>query len=316
MSASLLAAWCALLVRLGPIQTGAPSTDAVDTEQVRPGVAWRAAPPCPTRAELDRRIEQRIGALPGDAPRADAAVASDRSGGYRMRVTLGRDETASTRELHADDCSTLADAYVLLLAVAVGRTPPAEVDTSAPRRARAGESGVRGHVQAGLLGELGVMPRSSGGGRLRTRWSGRLWSVAAAVHYLAPRTEQLEGNASLSLQRYAAAVTGGPSLRRRWGTIGLLAGLEAGGVIARSRGEASVARAHAPWLAGQSSVAVAIAVSSRVALTASATGLAAIVRVRYRQQPTRELLASTNRFGARVGLGVAVRLYPIPLRKG
>ena len=287
---------------------GSPAA-AADDEVVRDGVVWRAPASCPGSSEIDAKIEAQIGTLPDDAPRADAAVIGD-EGEYRMRVRLVDGEGSTSRTLEAADCATLADAFVLLVAVAVGRpadTSPTEPTRSEPspstgaRPRGRGELGVAGVVEAGLL------PAWSGGANVHGAWTWPRWVVGAMVTYIGPRGQTIGPGATLTVQRYAVGAFGGPVLRRRRFDLGFALGIEAGGAIASSRGPAGVEQPHAPLVAGRSEVRFAVHVSRRVSLTASAAGLLAFTRLRYRHETERTLLASTGAGAIAGTLGIAFR---------
>ena len=285
---------------------GSPSA-AADEEVARPGVVWRAPETCPGSSVIDAKIEVQIGALPEDAPRADAAVIGE-EGAYRMRVRLVDGDESTSRTLEAADCSTLADAYVLLLAVAVGR--PVEASPTEPTRTDPrDETGSRGRGELGVAGvvEAGFLPAWSGGANVHGAWAWPRWVVGAMVTYIGPRGQAIGPGATLSVQRYAVGAFGGPVLRRRRFDLGFALGVEAGGAIATSRGPAGVAQPHGPLVAGRSEARLSLHVSRRISLTASVAGLLAFTRIRYRHETERTLLASTGAAAINGSLGVAVR---------
>ncbi len=100
-------------------------------------IRWTAPPACPSAATVQRRLAE----LAGDDPITNevTAVATVQPHGHRWRLTLAlRDgERASTRQMDADDCATLADAVALVVAtfaqpIAVAATVEDRARSSAP----------------------------------------------------------------------------------------------------------------------------------------------------------------------------------------
>lgn len=284
-------------------------TPAASEDTARPGISWRAPAQCPTAEQVGQRVDERIGPLPPDAPQGDAAVREDGRGGLEMRVSLRVDGVWSTRAVESDDCSTLADAYVLMLAVAMGRDAgePAPPEPAPPSGR---DSELAAEVGAAAFGEVGVLPRLTGGPTIHGALLGGRWEVGVGVAHALPRRVELDDGASLSLQRWSAALWGGPALRRPWGDLSLDAGVEGGGFVGRTRGSAAIARRHVPWLSARASGRGGFAVSPRVSVFVRATVLVGITRVRYRHEDTDELFTRTGRFGGRVSLGVTIRFPP------
>jgi len=221
-----------------------------------------------------------------------------------MRVRLVDGDGSTSRTLEAADCSTLADAYVLLLAVAVGR--PIEASPDDPEPSETSSKTGRGELGVAAVVEAGLLPATSGGANVHGAWAWPRWSVGAMVTYIGPREQSIGPNAALSVQRYAVGVFGGPVLRRRRFDLGFALGVEAGGAIATSRGPAGVGQPHAPLVAGRSEASFSLHVSRRVSLTASVAGLLAFTRIRYRHETERTLLASTGAAAINGSLGIAV----------
>lgn len=275
---------------------------------VREGVSWRAQPACPSPAELAARIEREIGPAPslGTTVTADAVV-TGQPGAYRMRVTLRERDSTTSRSISADDCTTLVDAYVLLLRVSVQRSGPAEPTREhEPAPERFAEIGI------GPVLEAGPFPGLAGGAALWGAGSGPRWTAGLELGFARAGPSSLGPDARLRLQRYAVSGFAGPALRRPWGAVSLTAGAELGGLLAMTSGPVDVTQPHALWFAVHTAVALSVTISPRVSLTAAARGSLSPRRIHFDRAgyPSR----ATGRWGARALVGVALRLPPGPRR--
>ena len=275
-----------------------------EPDAVRPGVTWSAPSVCPSTAQVQMRLHEAIGPTRPEQLRGSARVGSNAQGQWQLDASIVVGDSHTNRVLKATDCDTLADAYVLLLSVAFGRG-----HASAPPPA-ASPPALGGEIEAAGLVEVGALPQWTGGARLHGALTGRQWLAGLGLSYVAPRRLPLAGDASLSLQRYEVAAFGGPTLRRRWGSVAITAGFGAGGVLARARGSATIATRHAPWFAAQSSARLGIKITNRLHARVALVGLAAITRLRYRHVQTRQPLAQTRRWGARATVGLAYNFGP------
>ncbi len=92
--------------------TAAP-TDALASPELR----WSAPPGCPRTEEVQSRVEELLGGpLEGRGVRANATVRSGRDG-WSLDLELHHAGIDERRSLSARECSALADALALLLAV-------------------------------------------------------------------------------------------------------------------------------------------------------------------------------------------------------
>lgn len=111
-------------------------------QPTRPELAlsWEAPAGCPGRSELLGRIEvQRTRSDGGEAVVVRAAVTRLRGGAFQLDLQFGRGEGASHRVLSDPDCSALADATALLVAMALDG--PGHTDL--PGEGRAPDAGAR-----------------------------------------------------------------------------------------------------------------------------------------------------------------------------
>jgi hypothetical protein len=99
-------------------------------------LAWRSAPECPDAAWADRRMRERLGRAPdgtregpGLKARAELTRAGDRFS-LTLLTTLG--DAASERQLEAATCADLAEAAVLMVALAVDPDAVARSEAGAP----------------------------------------------------------------------------------------------------------------------------------------------------------------------------------------
>lgn len=260
---------------------------------VRARVVWDAPRGCPDAAEVDARLRERVAELPPSVA-ATATVTWNDADAYTMRVVLRDAESVSSRTLRADDCSTLADAFTLLIAVTAGAEPP----IAEPAPTIAGEIAVAGHV------EWGALPRVTGGAALGGFVLGRSFRAGIELAYAAPRELPI----AVTLQRYEATALAGPALRRRWGDVSIGLGVTAGGFVATSRGELMLSRRHVPWVAGQASARLAVPLGSRVYFTLGLATSIAFVRVHVRDAMRGDRLVSTGGVNLRGLIGIAFRL--------
>jgi hypothetical protein len=115
----------ALLAWLGlglGFAAAAPAEAAVDDDATAPGLRWAASPPaeCPSSAAIDRRVDALLGGPLAERGRdlaATASLAPADDGGWILDLEIRRDGHGERRELRSDDCSALADALALVLAV-------------------------------------------------------------------------------------------------------------------------------------------------------------------------------------------------------
>jgi hypothetical protein len=268
---------------------------ALGSTDARARVVWEPTQGCPDAAEVDARVRERVGAIPPDLS-ARATITSNAAGDFAMTVVLHDAESVSSRTLRADDCSTLADAFALLIAVAAGADPPIAEPTPPP--ATEGEIAVAGHV------EWGALPRVTGGAALGGFVLGRRFRAGLEIAYAAPRELPI----AVTLQRYEVTALAGPALRRRWGDVSIALGVTAGGFLATSRGELMLSRRHAPWVAGQASARLAVRLAARVYLTLSVASSIAFVRLHFRDATRGDRLVSTGGANLRGLIGLAFRL--------
>ncbi len=140
---------------------------------------WTAPRECPSKAEIVERVGRLVGPMRplADALRARTSVSKDERGGYHGEVARADDPESPPRRIDGDSCDAVAEAIVLILAIAVNpdaamaaettRTADApvapagavvaehpEAAASAADRSRAFAVAGAGIVDSGLLGTV------------------------------------------------------------------------------------------------------------------------------------------------------------------
>jgi hypothetical protein len=275
-------------------------------------VRWDGSGDCERSDRLRRRIALDLGErAPSTATRLDVDAATD-GDRWRARLRLSG-ATALERSFTAPDCDALADAAALVAVVALdpfaiaprvaartrveapapapspGATPVPEpaplpaVPVAAPKPTRT----AREPVHFALRAELGLsafaLPRIGATVGLAPLVEGRRWRVELPLRWSLPREQFLREGVGGRLQLVAANPRGCFVPGRGALGVPLCAGLDAGAMIARGRGDA-LARsdvAATRWLAATLAVAVRWRVHRRFATWLAIEGAVPFGRPRF-----------------------------------
>lgn len=129
--AGIAAAALALATVVAGVEPASSLPEAIE-------LVWRAPPECPGRATVEGYIVAGVEGLGGERRTVSAqalveAVLTKNEQGYRLDLQLSIDGVVLQRQIHADDCSLLARATGLIVAVSVDAALPPEAVNEAMR---------------------------------------------------------------------------------------------------------------------------------------------------------------------------------------
>jgi hypothetical protein len=235
-------------------------------------LAWPEVPGCPDLAWVERRVHERLGrALDDRAPQSlhASAVILTQPSGLTLTLHVEQDGREGVREINASNCSDLAEAAALVLALAIDAshlaqrdsqpadlTPPdpvvPEVETPKPSRAAQRQTAAKvrdddappWRAYAGLLLDVASLPSPSVGPAAAVAYQRRRYRVELAGMWLAPRASSgREGR--VAVNQWALAPTGCADLLGRAITLSACAAVELGRSIGRGRQLSESVRAGA-----------------------------------------------------------------------
>ncbi len=299
-------------------------------------IEWHAPAECPDDTAVEARIGAMLGATPTASERATAEVVGDHEG-WTVELATYIDGAMQTRSLRADDCTVLAEAVAVVVAVAldpvavatsearddgphvpepvaeaapsstaaIDRAPVVASTTRAPHR-RSWWFGMR---VAGGYG-IGTAPGGTGlvglalfaqTGRARIEVEGRWYG---------PR-EIVDDGAGARTQLGTAAALGCVELGRAVVTAPVCLGFEAGALRARGVEVLDPQTVNFPWAAPVARAALAARVHARVRMWLALEGAVLVVRPQLQQGfEAPQVLWQAPPVAARVMLGVEVRAWP------
>ena len=332
MSAASLAA-AALVTMMAAASGPAGQGQAVSLQ-------WDAAPGCPgedaARVDLERLSAGSVRSGDVSETRAEATLRTGTSGA-ELQLTIEHDGQREVRQLHADDCETLARAAVLLIVVTVAPTnatldpppPPTEVpsppteppppvvrapadsgdrpptDSSPPRRNR-----LRLEAWVGPGVALVPAPTLIAGGSVGLAWrtfglslSG--WHALAASSEVEPGIGVEGAITAVGIQAWVGFDAGPVFVPLR---VGLDGGrLSGGGTGARVLPNSTAA----PWLAASAGAGIAWPTHSRIAVQLAADAVIPLVRpgIHLSSGSVEREVFRTPQVAVRVLLGPVLRLF-------
>jgi hypothetical protein len=306
--------WLATVV-VGVALPGLQARAAPPPTSVEPiGVRWSGPGECERAERVRRRIAADLGDRVATTPSELDVRASGDASGWHATLEL-RGAAAMQRRLGARDCDALADAVALVAVIALdpfvltprvhaiahaqevvvpAPAPGIAPDAAPPAFVRAPEPPPRGAgprsrpaIHAALRVELGVsafaLPGIGPVVGLAPVLDGGRWRVEMPLRWSSPRERVVRDGVGGRLQ-LAAANPRGCWVPGR-GAIGvpLCAGIEAGAMIARGRGEglASTTTAASRWVAATLSVAVTWRVHRRFSTWLAVEGAVPFGRPRF-----------------------------------
>jgi hypothetical protein len=160
---------------------GAPAPDELPLR-----LSWSAPDGCPSassvRAEIRRRVDLAAGGQVSDLISAEAEIRATSSGAFQLslRTTVG--QTVGERELSGPDCSQLADAAALVLALLIRPQTAAEPPRATPPVVEQPRTGQPAHLPRFAVGMGGVvayrvLPSLTEGLDLRFVMQGARWAA-------------------------------------------------------------------------------------------------------------------------------------------
>jgi hypothetical protein len=236
---------------------------------------WPTVAGCPTRVQVEQRIEAQLARTLGDGSvplAARASIASDESG-FTLRLSTQRGSERGERQFSARTCSEVAEAAALLLALSLAEPEPEPEPELAPDRQPppATPSGPRSdsidvELFAGALGEAGFMPRVAAGAELGV---GALWKRSHLDLWglLLPAVESDRvGAASVRVALFTVRAGYCHDLLRSRVTLSACGGVEVGGARGRGIGLASRRDSTLLWSAAFVSLRASLALTRHFGL--------------------------------------------------
>lgn len=329
----------ALALQAGPVPNGGDEIDALDPMVLR----WIAPAECPTQRDVGTRVRALVGPETSLDGRAHVQVVR-RGSRFDATVSLQTDAGATTRSLGAEDCTAVADAVALVIAVGLDplavstvvrdaeaptivpppETPPREPDAT-PTRARATdpprvrapaspsperpELGLRGFTQGAAA--IGVLPRvgAAVGGGLALRMGAARLELSGAHQigrsYRHPDVPRSGALVDATVGRAAACWT--PTTGRF--IFPLCAGAELGVMTARGRGLADRGTARTIFATAVPHVRALWFPTWRVGFGPALEVPIALTRPRFRIDDAEGDFVRAGSLGVRVGLAVEVAFF-------
>jgi hypothetical protein len=288
-------------------------------------VVWSGPAECPARQAVIERIveldpETGAGQLVarGEVVRVDAET-------LRLDVSIETESGVTRREVEAGDCGALADAFAVLVTVAVSPEPerPSSVEALEPKPSPEVEvaptpKGVPppgGVLKIAPFAEFGVAPRSSGGpivfgGIAWPRFRlllGASWSAPRLVRYGGP-----DSGVAVQLATSHLQVCPGRTWTR--GELWVCGQLDAGAVIGRGRGVQRPRMVAGAWVAGGVAPGGSVRLFGPVGVFAELAGVVAMTRAAFELADS-EGLYKAGAVAARLMLGLELRFLPAKPQK-
>jgi hypothetical protein len=173
---------------------GSSAAEANDSASPFLQLQWEAPGVCPAAAQVLAEIQAMIGDRDVQrGRRARVVLAEDGTAGWHAVVELPADPGHPVRTLRGETCRAVADATVVVLAVALGgeRAPPKPAPAPKPRLEPAPADLPRGAWGAGLAGvvESGTLPKTALGLAALGVWNvAPSLRLEAELSALAPRS--------------------------------------------------------------------------------------------------------------------------------
>jgi hypothetical protein len=269
-------------------------------------LTWHAAPECPDADWALRRLGERLGRPLADRESTLRATATLRKQGDRYLLSLHteQDEVIGDRTLAAQSCDELAEATVLVLALAIDPEAVARVDEGVPAPAPVAEPdserppfltpqpkpAPRAHarsprswsVRADALVPLGPLPGFTAGASLALAHEWSRFRAELSGYWLLPsegRDEPGEGRVRVSL--WALRPTVCARLFGHKAQLSACAALELGQISGRGVGLPAAQESHTLWPAASIAPRLSIALGKVVFLVAEAGVVAPFIRPRF-----------------------------------
>jgi hypothetical protein len=289
---------------------------------------YRAPSACPSAEEFTSRVKQTLQRPLDRFERRSrfqvtiAAVAR----GYRLTIHSEVHGERGTRSLAGADCSSVADAGALSIALALSNAreprdraaPSANFDSNSPAKSAEPRrtfatvdwtEPARTTMALHLLGDYGTFPRLAPGARLSfglsgRRWAGRLGFVALlpVTHWVDGRTSAVGGRFWFGAARAEGCVRAAGDARTS--VDGCLL-FEAGAVSGVGVGVDVPKTDTLAWLAPGGRVVGALPLmTSRAQVLLGVEGLVPLLTQRFTVESGRTELYAPSRFVGRVDIGV------------
>jgi hypothetical protein len=287
-------------VALAAIAIVAALCSGVRAEERELALRWSASDACPDATWAAQRLRERLGRAPDrESPMALQVDATLAGSGERFVLTLhtALGSAVSDRQLEAPDCAELAEAAVLMIALAIDPDAVARADAAGVQAAQDDERppaltpvplppprprGFPWALGAAALGSGGDQPGWGGGALLFTAWQAARFRAELAGFWLVPRAGSEAPSAGRvrvslwALRPTLCVTTPGPALR-----VGGCAGVELGrvGGVGRSLGESL--EDHTFWGAASLGPRASVAIAPRLSLLAEALAVLPVFQGRF-----------------------------------
>lgn len=233
---------------------------------------WPEIESCPTRAQVEQRIEAQLARTLGEARTALSAraeIASDGQG-YTLLLTTLRGSERGERRFAAATCNEVAQAAALLLTLSLSESEPEpEPERAAPVPPSPIDDRPQtfdGELLGGALGEAGLMPRIAAGAELG---AGVHWkrSHVDLFALLLPSVEsERVGTASVRVGLVTARAGYCHDLLQSRFTLSACGAIELGAARGRGLGLASGRESTLLWSAGLLSVRAVLELTRHLGL--------------------------------------------------
>jgi hypothetical protein len=295
---------------------------------------WQSVPGCPERDEVVFRVERALGVALDAAPPLRFDVAVQRlAAGYGASLQVD----GKTRTLNAPDCSKLADAVAVAVALAIGAhepvandavtsapvappspsPPPRDVVEPDPAAAPSEGNAPVPSVSAWLLGDAGTLPSVAAGAALGAElgWRRLQLRVLALLlfeqHVDRSGQDGLPAEAGADLALFAGSLSACAAALgsfRSEGVVFLCAGPELGRLSGSGTGVSQRRSGGSLWLAPRVDVGGCWHVpGSNIDLSLSASAAAPLLRDEFVLEGAVPVHRASNVIG-RLGLGVGLSL--------
>jgi hypothetical protein len=238
-------AWCA--VACAALCAFAKTARAESTPEL--ALTWEADPACPDRAWFEERLRDRLAEEIGDdRPRRPLVVNAylrRAEAGFALDLATEQGGERGERHLTAPACAELAEAAVLVVALAVIEqapepeaprepAPPRDTEVPPPQAPEApAEKPTRRNLtlRADALLDVGSLPQLGFGPQLSVGYLGRNLRAELAGYWLPAQETQRSTGGNVSVSSWALRPVG---CARLWGTtlrLDACAGLELGRIV-------------------------------------------------------------------------------------
>lgn len=278
-------------------------------------LTWPVIEGCPQPAWIERRVGERLGRpLDDRAARSLHASAAiiPQGGGLTLALHVKQGEREGVRAISGASCDELAEAAVLVIALAIdpnalaraepepdlatsvaelptARAPtPQEIKPSAaptppPQAAkspRVNEPALRFRGHAGLALDAGSLPTVGLGPLAAIGYQWGRYRAEITGLWLAPRASS-GGQGRVTVSVWAIAPTGCIDLVGRRAVLSTCAAVELGQAVGRGQQLEASLKAKAPHAAGSAALRLTVPVLANASLLAETSALAPFQRVRF-----------------------------------